>query len=52
MIILELQTEAYTGPGIIINSNFLNGFKVPNESIIKTIEILEQKKLGAKKNKF
>ena len=29
--------------GVIFNSSFLNGLKVPDESIIKTIEILEQK---------
>tara|TARA_Y100000590_G_scaffold92493_1_gene104543 strand:+ start:1239 stop:3785 length:2547 start_codon:yes stop_codon:yes gene_type:complete len=44
--------EAYTGPGILINSKFLNGFKVPDKSIIKTIEILEEKKLGKKKINF
>ena len=40
----SVSKEAYTGPGVIINSNFLNGLKVPDESIIKTIEILEKKK--------
>ncbi len=48
----KIKKEAYTGPGIIINSNFLNGLKVPEESIIKTIEILESKKLGKKKINF
>jgi len=48
----KVQKEAYTGPGVVINSNFLNGFKVPEESIIKTIEILEKKKLGKKKINF
>tara|TARA_Y100000590_G_scaffold185102_1_gene210881 strand:- start:60 stop:2609 length:2550 start_codon:yes stop_codon:yes gene_type:complete len=47
-----IKNEAYIGPGIIINSDFLNGFKVPDESIIKTIEILEKKKLGKKKINF
>ena len=41
--------EAYTGEGFIFNSDFLNGLKVPEESISKTIEILEKKKLGKKK---
>ena len=41
--------EAYTGEGFIFNSDFLNGLKVPEESITKTIEILEKKKLGKKK---
>ncbi len=48
----NVSKEAYTGPGIIINSEFLNGFKVPSESILKTIEILEKKKLGKKKINF
>ena len=48
----KIKKEAYTGPGIIINSNYLNGLKVPEESIIKTIEILESKKLGKKKINF
>ncbi len=41
--------EAYSGPGIIINSEFLNGFKAPDDSVIKTINILEKKNLGKKK---
>ncbi len=48
----NVEKEAYTGPGIVINSNFLNGLKVPNESIVKTIEILEARKLGKKKINF
>ncbi len=48
----SVQKEAYTGPGVIINSNHLNGLKVPEESIIKTIEVLEKKKLGKKKINF
>ena len=35
--------EAYTGPGLLINSEFLNGLKAPEDSIIKTIKILEEK---------
>jgi len=38
--------EPYVGPGIIINSKFLNGAKVPEESINKTIDILENKDTG------
>ena len=45
----DIKNEAYTGPGIIFNSKFLNNLKVPENSIIKTIEILEQKKIGEKK---
>ncbi len=48
----KVKKEAYTGPGEIINSDFLNGLKVPEQSIIKTIEILEEKKLGNKKINF
>jgi len=45
----EVSEEAYPGPGIIINSDFLNGFEAPNDSVIKTIDILEKKNLGKKK---
>ena len=48
----EVSTEAYPGPGILINSEFLNGFKAPDESIIKTINIIEQKNLGKKQINF
>jgi len=48
----SVQNEAYTGPGFIFNSNFLDGLKSPEESISKTIEYLEQKKLGIKKINF
>ena len=46
------DNEAYTGPGTIINSKFLNNLKAPEESIIKTIEIIEEKKIGRKKINF
>ena len=45
----EVLNEAYPGPGILINSKLLNGFKAPEESVKKTIEILEKNKLGEKK---
>ncbi len=48
----SVEKEAYTGPGVIINSDYLNGFKVPKESIIKTIKILEKRKFGKKKINF
>ena len=44
--------EAYTDGGRIINSDFLNGLTVPEESISKTIEIIEKKDLGIKKINF
>ncbi|MDC0054539.1 leucine--tRNA ligase [Candidatus Pelagibacter sp.] len=46
------QAQAYTGPGKIINSKFLNGLKAPEESIIKTIEYLEKNNIGKKKINF
>ena len=39
----KIDKEAYVGPGKIFNSQFLNNLKFPDESIIKTIEILEKK---------
>jgi leucyl-tRNA synthetase len=48
----SVKNEAYTGPGELINSNFLNGLAVPNESIEKTIELLEKKKIGKKQTNF
>jgi len=48
----KVINEAYTGPGVIFNSKFLNGLKAPEESIVKTIEILEKKEIGKKKINF
>ena len=48
----KIGKEAYTGPGKIFNSQFLNGLNSPDESIIKTIEILEKKNLGKRKINF
>ena len=48
----KVENEAYVGPGEIFNSPIFNGFKVPEESIPKSIEILEKKKLGKKKINF
>jgi len=48
----EVKKKAYTGEGIIINSDFLNGLKAPEESIIKTISILEKEKTGKKQINF
>ena len=48
----QIKNKAYTGPGYIFNSRFLNGLKCPDESIIKTIEHLEKGKLGIKKINF
>ena len=46
----KVNNEAYSGRGIIINSKFLNGLKVPDESVIETIKILEKKKIRKEKN--
>ncbi len=45
----KVTNESYPGPGIIINSEFLNGLEAPKNSVIETIKILEKKKLGKKK---
>ena len=44
--------EAYPGPGVIINSDFLNGLTAPEKSVLETIKILEDKKLGKKQINF
>ena len=48
----EINNEAYTGEGYLYNSNFLDGLKVPSESIVKTIEFLEKNNLGTKKTNY
>ena len=48
----KINKEAYTGPGKIFNSQFLDGLKFPDESVLKTIEILEKKNIGKKKINF
>jgi leucyl-tRNA synthetase len=48
----QVTDEAYTGPGYIFNSSFLDGLKCPEDSIIKTIDHLEKNKLGEKKINF
>ena len=45
----NILDQAYTGPGFIFNSSFLNGLKSPEDSIIKTIEHLEKIILAKKK---
>jgi leucyl-tRNA synthetase len=44
-------TEAYVGPGQIINSDFLNGLNI-EEAKLKIIEIIEKNRLGKKKISF
>ena len=48
----EVKDEAYSGTGELINSEFLNKLKVPEESILRTIDILEEKKIGKKQINF
>ncbi len=48
----KIDKEAYTGPGVLINSNFLNGLEAPDKSILETIKILEERKLGKKQINF
>ncbi|MDA9096424.1 leucine--tRNA ligase [Candidatus Pelagibacter ubique] len=48
----KVSKEAYTGPGVIFNSKFLDGLKVPDQSILETIKILEERKIGKKKINF
>ena len=48
----QVKDEAYSEAGIIINSDFLNDLKVPDQSVIETINILEKKNLGKKQINF
>ena len=48
----KVSSEAFSGPGTIINSKFLNGLAAPEKSISKTIEILEEKKIGNRKTNY
>ena len=48
----KIDDEAYTGEGYLYNSKFLNNLKVPDESIIKTIDYLEKNNLGEKKTNY
>ena len=48
----KVTKEAYPGSGLIINSDFLNGLKAPEDSVLETIKILEDKKIGKKKINF
>ncbi len=49
---LIIKDEAYTGPGTIYNSKFLDGLKAPEESVLEAIKIIENKKIGKKKINF
>jgi len=47
-----IKDKAYTDGGYLFNSKFLNDLKVPNDSISKTIEYLEEKDIGHKKTNY
>ena len=40
----EVKNQAYTRPGFIINSSFLNGLKCPEKTIIQVIDHIEKNK--------
>ncbi len=48
----KVTKEAFADSGVIINSDFLNGLEAPENSVLKTIEILEERKLGKKQINF
>ena len=48
----QVTNEAYAGPGVIINSEFLNNLEAPENSIIETIKILEKRGIGNKQINF
>ena len=48
----KVKDEAFSEPGVIFNSEFLDGLNAPEQSVQKTIKILEKKKIGVKKINF
>ena len=48
----KIKDKAYTEPGFMINSSFLNDLKSPDESIKEAINFLEKKNQGEKKIYF
>lgn len=44
----DIEKEAYTGDGKMINSGFLNGYTNKKDSIKKMLEVLEEKGIGEK----
>ena len=49
---IDINNAAYTGSGKVINSRFLEGLKVPDQSIQEAIKVLEEKGLGKRKVNF
>jgi leucyl-tRNA synthetase len=48
----KVEAEPHTGPGVMINSEFLNGLSAPEQSISETIKFLEKNNLGNKKTNY
>jgi leucyl-tRNA synthetase len=48
----SIDEKAFTESGYIFNSKFLNDLKVPEESINKTINYLEENNIGKKKTNY
>jgi leucyl-tRNA synthetase len=48
----SIKDKAYTESGYLFNSEFLDGLKVPDESIPKTIDYLEENNIGEKKTNY
>ena len=48
----RVEAEPHTGPGVMINSKFLNGLSAPEQSISETIKFLEKNNLGNKKTNY
>ena len=44
----DIEKEAYTGDGKMINSDFLNGYTNKKDSIRKMLEVLEERSIGEK----
>ena len=44
----DIATEAYTGDGEMVNSDFLNGFTDKKSSIAKMLEVLSERGIGEK----
>ena len=42
----DISKEAYTGDGMMVNSDYLNGFTNKKDSIARMIEVLEEKGIG------
>ncbi len=44
----DIEKEAYTGDGAMVNSDFLNGIETKKEAIAKMLAFLEEKGIGEK----